>query len=153
MTQDHKTFVDQELMLVNKIFNDLKEIRPMAILIKDNHRVCIPTHHANDAQKDIVSQGIKELVKRSEPDTVVFMNEGWMVQMKGQVDLDIKPSLHADRIEVVIVQIEFKTGEKFGCIADIIRDGKEAKLGKFDITHDQSSMGRFVDFFPPKHMN
>jgi hypothetical protein len=148
-------FVDTELKLVKQMFDTQKSIVPMVVMVKDDHRAMMQAEFHSDAQKDSVSQGIKDLVKRSEPDVVVYMAEAWMIKMN-ELPPEIprlplpRPSSHPNRTEIIIVQIEFKTGEKFGCIADILRNGSDAQLGKFEITGTDMSSGRFVDFFPQK---
>lgn len=143
-----REFVDQELILIRQIFDHLKEIYPMAILVKDDNRYQIPVTFQNNAHKDIVSQGIKDLVKKSEPDVVIYIAEAWMLAVTSKFDRLPIPSQHPDRIEIVAVQIEFKTGEKFGCHAKILRKNGQPRLDKFEVLRDDTSMGRFCDFFP-----
>ena len=125
----------------------------MVTLIEGDRRFPIPLHYRDDEQKEIVSIGIKNLVKERKPDVVIYIAEAWAVIIKDKIDrLDFipRPTYHPGRVEQVIAQIEFKTGEKFGCYANIIRDGPNPRLEKF-ITNDQSrnmSMGRFCDFYP-----
>ena len=155
---DPNKFVEQELAVIKYMFSQQKEIYPMVTLIEGDKRFPIPLHYRDDEQKDIVSIGIKNLVKERKPDAVVYIAEAWAVIIKDKTDrLDFipRPTYHPDRIEQVIAQIEFKTGEKFGCYANIIRDGPIPRLEKF-VTNDYSrnmSMGRFCDFFPIKQHN
>lgn len=150
-----REFVDQELKIIEGIFFARKQINPMVILIKDDRRYPMPVDYQNTAHKEIVSQGIKDLVKRSEPDVVVYMAEAWTKFIRGNIDripTSILPS-DLDKEEIVAVQIEFKSGEKFGAEARIIREGRNVHLGPFRILNADLSMGRFVDFFPVKRVN
>jgi hypothetical protein len=141
-------FIEQELKIVSHMFDVQKAIYPMAVLVKDDTRYQIPVTFQNNAHKDIVSQGIKDLVKKSEPDVVVYVAEAWMLAITSTSDRLPIPSRHPDRIEIVAVQIEFKTGEKFGCQARILRGNGQPRLDKFEVLRDDTSMGRFCDFFP-----
>jgi hypothetical protein len=147
----HET-IDHAIRIVTKLFNDCKYIDTFCILIKDGREAYIPVKFSNDAQKEIISAGIKELVKISDPDTVVYASEAWARIVPKEEDLTnlIPPREHKDRVEIVMMQIEFRTGEKFGCSADIIRSELDTKLGEFKIYDAKHSMGRFVDFYPIK---
>jgi hypothetical protein len=118
--------------------------------MKDGRDVFFPVKFSNDAQKEIISAGIKELVKLSQPDSVAYASEAWGISLAKGEDFHHhpRPSEHKDRIEIVMIQIEFITGEKFGCSADIIRSESNVRLGEFKILDAKHSMGRFVDFYP-----
>lgn len=147
-----REFVDKELKLVTEAFNIMKELSPTVFFIKNDNRVTIPANFNSDAQKDIVSQGIRELVKGTMPDIVIYVSEAWAVVTKDP-EKEIRPMFNPKRIEVLVVQIEFKSGEMFGCSANIIRDGKEPRLGEFRIIDNKMDTGRFTNFFPPKSVN
>lgn len=150
-----REFVERELMIIGAMFNIQKELYPQVVLIKDDKRFPMPVNFPNSARKDIISQGIKDLVRTSEPDIVVFMAEAWMKiitteVVRKQINFE---ATDPDKIEIIAVQIEFKTGEKFGCEARIIRDEYGTRLGEFKITNSDISMGRFIDFFPIGRLN
>jgi hypothetical protein len=150
-----REFVNQELKIIEGIFFARKQINPMVILIKDDRRYPMPVNYQNTAHKEIVSQGIKDLVKRSEPDVVVYMAEAWTKFIRGNLDrlpTSILPT-DLDKEEIIAVQIEFKSGEKFGAEARIIREGNRAYLEPFKVLDASLSMGRFVDFFPVRRIN
>jgi hypothetical protein len=150
-----REFVDKELQIIGIMFKTQKEIYPMVVLIKDNERFQIPFSYKNAAHKEIVSQGIKDLVKKSEPDVVVFMAEAWSKIIKDKLDripLGISPN-DPDKHEILIVQIEFQSGEKFSAEAQIIREGQETHLAPFMYADSSMSMGGFMDFFPIKRVN
>jgi hypothetical protein len=147
-------FVKQELKLVNFVFEQQKELYPMVVLVKGDKRYQVPIQFQNAAHKDIVSQGIKDLVKKSEPDIVIYMAEAWAKVINSKFDrIPTSLSTDPDKIEIVIVQIEFKSGEKFGAEARIIREGQKVYLEPFKLMNADFSMGRFVDFFPVKRLN
>jgi hypothetical protein len=150
-----REFVDYELSLIAATFAIQKAIEPIAVLIKDDQRYAVNAYCENEAHKEIVSQGIKDLVKRSEPDVVVFMAEAYTKIIKGRrgvIPARISPS-DLEALEIVSVQIEFKTGEKFGCEAKINRDRGIVRLEKFEIHDASTDFGRFTDFFPIKRVN
>jgi hypothetical protein len=142
--------IDHAIGLITNFFNKFKYLNAFCLLIKNDKITCVPLSFSNDIQKDIMSAGIKELVKRSDPDTVVYACEAWSIHASKEEDLDmmIRPSERQDRVEIVMIQIEFRTGEKFGCSADIIRTESSARLGDFKIMDAKYSMGRFADFYP-----
>lgn len=153
MTLEPKDFVDIELKIINMMFEAQKEIYPMVVLIKDDKRFQVPVSYSNSAHKDIVSQGIKDLVRTSDPDVVVYVAEAWTKVIQGKLDrLPTNIAQDPERIEIVTVQIEFKTGEKYGCSAQILRDGVP-HLSKFEVNPFDLSFGRFTDFFPIKRFN
>lgn len=147
-----RELVEMELQIINLMFEERQEIYPLVIFIKDDQRFGIPAAAENNVHKDIIEQGIKDLVKKSQPDIVIYMAEAWVVIVKNKADRlpILPPRENPDRLEIVLVQIEFKTGEKFSCDAEILRNGDIAKLNKFNIQDGGVSMGRFMDFFPPK---
>jgi hypothetical protein len=150
-----REFVAKELKMVELMFTTQKEIYPMVVLIKDNERFAVPVSYKNAAHKDIVSQGIKDLVKGSEPDIVIYMAEAWTKIIKDKLDrlpTGIAPN-DPDKYEIIVVQIEFKSGEKFGAEAKIIREEQKVYLEPFKLIDADFSMGRFVDFFPIKRVN
>jgi hypothetical protein len=142
--------INHALGNVRDLFNVRKGIGAFCVIMKDDRETFIPVSFSNDAQKDMVSMGIKDLVKRSNPDAVVYASEAWSRILSKEESLTniTRPSEHKDRVEMVMVQIEFRTGEKFGCSAKIIRTGSDVRLSDFEIFDAQNTMGRFVDFYP-----
>lgn len=147
-----KEFVDFELRIVENVFNKAQVLHPMVVFVKDNLRSIITAEFRNDAHKDVLSQGIKELVKKADPDIVIYSCEAWAVNVKDPNE-DTQPAYHPNRSEVAVVRIEFKTGEKYDCQAKILRQKGQARLDKFEVLPGGLSMGRFVDFFPITKMN
>jgi uracil phosphoribosyltransferase len=127
----------------------------MVIFVKGDLRTAVPVEFHNDIQKDVMSQGIKELVKKAEPDIVIYTAEAWAATVDEYKEgVTPPPRLQPNRVEIVFVQIEFKTGEKYSCQAKILREaGKEAQLETFHIISGEMGMGRFTDFFPITRTN
>jgi hypothetical protein len=150
-----REFVDLELKLLHQIFDIQQEIYPMAILVKDGKRFQVPVNYSNTAHKEIVAQGIKDLVKKSDPEIVIYVAEAWAKVIRDKFDrLEVGVSVHdPDKYEIVVVQIEFKTGEKFGAEARITMYEGKRLLKDWEVVDAYSSMGRFVDFFPTKRYN
>jgi hypothetical protein len=150
-----REFVNIELKLIEKVFDQTHVLRPMVVLIKNNERYVIPAAFSNDLQKDIVSQGIKDLVKNAEPDIVIYSCEAWSATLDEYIDGVTPPaSQQPNRVEIIAAQIEFKTGEKYSCQARILRHGDQPpRLDKFEVSTGGMSMGRFVDFFPITRTN
>lgn len=146
--------VDLELQIIANVFNVRKVVDPMVIFIKDDKRSMVLAEFRNDIHKDILSQGIKELVAKSMPDIVVYTAEAWMTFEKNYKPGEtIRPAYHPNRVEIIVARIEFKTGEKFDCHAKILRSKGEATLDKFEVMPGGMSMGRFVDFYPISKTN
>jgi len=150
-----REFVDQELSLVAATFAIAKVIRPMVVLVKDGERYAVPAMFQNAAHKEIVAQGIKDLVRTSRPDVVVYMAEARMKVVQSLIsELPTSISQYDDAaIEVVSVVIEFKTGEKFDCDAKITRTLGIPRLEKFKVSDGKFTAGRFADFFPVGRLN
>jgi hypothetical protein len=150
-----REFVDLELKLLHQAFNLQQEIYPMVVIIKDDKRFQVPVNYTNEAHKSIVAQGIKDLVKKSDPDIVVYVAEAWTKIIRDKLDrLEVGISAtDPDKHEIVLAQIEFKTGEKYGAEALIIKYEGKRLLKDWMIIDSSTSMGRFVDFFPIKRFN
>jgi hypothetical protein len=150
-----REIVDVELNAVRFLFDTQKEIHPMAVFVRDGEHNMLPLTFDNDYEKDLASNMIRRIVKKENPDAVIYMAEAWSLILKEkELPKDLpRPSESKDRIEVVIVTIEFKTGEKFSCQARILREKDTVTLDKFDVSQDQMLMGRFVDFFKPEKLN
>jgi hypothetical protein len=149
-----REFVDQEIMLIEHVFKCQHVVHPMVIFVKDDKRSAVMAEFRNDLHKQILSDSIKELVKRSMPDIVIYAAEAWVAVVPDYIEgVTLRPMYHPDRFEVVIVHIEFKTGEKYDCQAKIIRERGEPHLSKFEVLPGGMSMGRFVDFYPITRMN
>jgi hypothetical protein len=141
--------VDLELKLITQVFDTQKVVHPMVVFVKDNQRTIAMAEFHSDIHKDMMAEGIKQLVKESMPDIVIYTAEAWALRVKEYKEgVTPRPSVHPDRVEVVVARIEFKTGEKYDCEAKIIREKGQARLNKFEIMPGGMSMGRFVDFFP-----
>jgi hypothetical protein len=144
-----REFVEDELRHIRNMWDVEKALNATCIFIKDDERAILPCMFRNDMEKEIYSAGIKVMVKETEPDVVVYWCEAWGLTARPEdIDNVPRPSTHKDRIEILMVQIEFKSGEKFGCSADIIRTNKEVKLSEFEVYDAADAMGRFVDFYP-----
>jgi hypothetical protein len=141
--------VDLELNLITQVFDKQKVVHPMVVFIKDDRRTIAMVEFHSDAHKDMMSEGIKQLVRESMPDLVIYTAEAWRAFVPEYIEgVTPRPALHPDRVEVIIARIEFKTGEKYDCEAKILREKGQARLDKFEIMPGGMSMGRFVDFFP-----
>lgn len=145
-------FVNTELKLIEFVFNKAHVLKPMVILIKDEKRTGLIAEFHSEIHKEMMSQGIKDLVKVLEPDVVIYFAEAWTYRAKSLKDY-VPASQHPNRIEIVSVRIEFKTGEKYDCEAKILRQDGQVHLDKFEILPGGMSMGRFVDFYPITRTN
>lgn len=148
-----RDFVDQELRLIEKVFNQAQVLRPMFILVKGADRALVPAAFQNTIHKDLISEGVKDLVKISDPDIVIFAAEAWTATVPDLNYRGPSPAERPDRIEIIQLRIEFKTGEKFDCQANILREKGVARLSPFRVESGGLAMGRFVDFFPIKSTN
>ena len=144
-----RRLVELELKLANMMFDQLKVIHPMVVFVKGEQRAMMPAEFHSELDKDQLAQTVRELVKRSEPDCVVYIAEAWaVISTKEEVEKGLRPMHHPNREEIVFLQIEFKTGEKYSCEARIVREKGEARLDKWNVKSDAFSVGRFVDFYP-----
>ena len=153
METEPRKQVEIELQLITTLFLQQKCVYSMAVLVKEDRRTMLLLPFNNEIQKDLASAALKDLVIRADPDIVVYVAEAWSAHVKPEELKNpnyTRPSERPDRIEIIAVQIEFKTGEKYSCHADIVRNGDSVKLKEFEYIADQNSMGKFVDFYPPK---
>jgi len=148
--------VDVELDAVRHMFDVQKEILPMVVFVHDTEHHAMPLSFSTDYEKDVASDAIRRIVRETKPDAVVYMSEAWTIMLpKGEgLPKNLpRPSQHKDRVEIVAVMIEFKTGEKFSCMAKILREQDKVTLEKFDVSEDKTMMGRFADFYVPERTN
>jgi hypothetical protein len=130
-----RDLVNNLLQYVTQEFYQHKGIQSTFIFIKNANQTEMPVQLGNEIHKNNMDITIKDLVRRSEPDAVVFISEGWTRELVNS------PT------ELVVVHIEFKTGEKFGCTAQITRADK-LLLGQFEVHDAANDMGLFMDFYP-----
>jgi hypothetical protein len=144
-----KELVEIELKIITSIFNEQKCIEAMAVFVKGDDHAMMPLSMEDDEEKDIMSTAIRAVTKHLEPDAVIFISEAWATTVREyNIASNVRPSNYPDRVETVMVLVEFKTGEKYSCSANIIRNGTP-RLSKFTISQADQNMGRFSGFFPP----
>jgi hypothetical protein len=150
-----REIVDVELNTVRRMFDVQKEILPMAVFVRGTDHAMMPLMFNSDYEKDVASDVIRRIVKETTPDAVVYMAEAWTLNVAKNVPIkDLpRPSQSKDRVEIVAVTVEFKTGEKFSCMAKILREEGKVTLAKFDVSEDKTMMGRFADFYAPERTN
>jgi len=150
--EQHRKFIDDELALVREVWTRQgNTLAAMAVFIVEDKRIIceLPAVH-NDLTKNIVSIGLKDLVRNVMPDAVIMMTEAWIAPLDTS---ELMPKSHPKRREVIHVQIEFKTGEKYSGAAEITREGGKVNLGPWDIVISCELGGRFMDFYPPKRVH
>jgi len=154
-----REFVDAELKAIHQKFDEKKEIYPTVVIVKGNERFPIPVAYQNTAHRDIISQGIKDLVKKSDPDIVIYVAETWAKLIRTAKDRFSSAHSDLDREEFLVVHIEFKSGEKYSCEAriatspvynkeDLKIEHNKRSLAEFQFMDYDKTMGRFCDFFP-----
>jgi hypothetical protein len=140
--------VQEELAIITRFFNREKEMDTIFILVNDDFHVSLPVIFNNTTEKDHASIRLRQLTAEAMPDYVIYVSEAWTVCVEDE-DKDIPPSEHPDRIEIVLVTIEFKTGEQFLCTANIKRDNDTVQLEEFQVKpNPRSNTGRFMNFYP-----
>lgn len=144
-----RNFVKQELEVIRRLFGKVGSAPNLFACEKDGERVLFPIGNYRDSrEKELMFQTLKMLVKELMPDVVIYMSEAWSVKLtKPSIAVLLPPSKHPNRVEVLIVQIEFKTGEQYSCMAEILRDGKP-RLAEFEVSNCMMYSSRFVDFYP-----
>lgn len=145
------------------------EVRPMfGILSDENELLLIPGNWENDAEKDRFSSLIRVIALAYDAQSVSFMTEAWSrnverrigeseAEHEARVDA-IRPSEAEDRIEMVIVVLQYRDTNSRLHLAtgrgEILRsaDGKPTGLTEPDVT-SETLTGRFADFMPRKRPN
>lgn len=140
--------VEYELKQLTVFFLTQKEVYPTFIVIKDDKRFVMPASFQNAAQKDIISQGMKDLVKKSDPDYVVYVSEAWIAPIRTKMERLTSVSKANDRKEILMIVIEFNSGTKHCRFAYVLREGNDVRLTKFEKLESDLTSGRFMDFFP-----
>jgi hypothetical protein len=97
----------------------------------------------NDAEKDAAAARVRVAFRDKNVIRYVFCSEAWALVVPSKTSPIPRPSRHPDRIEVVIVEAEDKSGKNLSAHMPIERKGETVTLGKPEYFGDVSS-GRFV---------
>jgi hypothetical protein len=140
--------VREELATITRVFNVENEMDTFFVLVNEDFHVSLPVIFTNAVEKDHASIRLRQLTAEAMPDYVIYVSEAWTVCVE-EKDKDILPSEHPDRVEIILVTIEFKTGEQFLCTANIKRENDSVQLEEFEIKpNPRSNTGRFMNFYP-----
>ena len=151
---DIQKLVTDELYLIRELFNKQMRLLAYLVLIKEEQRFLVPVSFKDDEHKDVVGQGMRDLVREVMPDVVIFTSEVWISKLDMKAYKEGRMIREAnDRQEAVQVLFEFKTGERFLKCAHIMRTGELARLARFEDWDYKTLTGRFVDFFPPTNLH
>jgi hypothetical protein len=144
-----QTIVKTELAIIKQVFDEEGKLDTTFVVVQDGAHISIPLILMPSTDRDRVSKTLRDLTAQVMPDFVIYISEAWCAIVSDN-KCDLPPSKHPDRVEIVIVTIEFKTGERFLCTANIKRENNTARLEEFEIKTDLSlgTTGRFMNFYP-----
>lgn len=149
---DLRDQVEVELGIIRETFNQAKMIPSVLILLKNEERFVLPFAFKNEEHKNVVAAGMRDLVKNTDPDVVIYVSEAWITKFSlDAIRMGKLLKESKEREEMLTVQVEYKTGEKFGHCAKILRQGSKVRLGEFKSY--QPMGGRFMDFYPTTAKN
>lgn len=113
-------------------FNAGDVLMPMwLVMTGDGNISCISTPFGSTAEKNAVDMYIKKFLKEKDAVCYVFAAEVWVrrVDPDKSTDLDIPPSEHPDRSEVIMITGEDRRRNRVWRTIPITRDGDTATLG------------------------
>jgi hypothetical protein len=97
----------------------------------------------NDSEKDATVAKVRETFRKKNIIRYMFCSEAWALTVPTPTGPLPRPSQHPDRVEVVIVEAEDKSGGSMTAHMLIHRKGDAVTLGEPEYFGDVSS-GRFV---------
>lgn len=112
-----------------------------------------PMIYEDDDEREIFVTSVKKMLIEDEAKWVATVSEAWTLVLKGKppkmVESLPRPSEHPDRIEVVMVQLEYAGGAHYAQ-GLIKRDGDEVTLEDFETGHTESldNVGRLSRMLP-----
>jgi hypothetical protein len=97
----------------------------------------------NDSEKDATAAKVRETFRKKNVIRYVFCSEAWALVVPTPTGQLPRPSQHPDRVEVVIVEAEDKSGQNLTAHMPIKRKGDAVTLGEPEYFGDVGS-GRFA---------
>ena len=174
---NHQEFCDRVCRLSEQIFADCGRVELLAALLGTRHPetrqlldepqlfVIAPDEPAESIEKkDLFAVAVRSAARALGATTVALVMEAWMVQPeaineplnRAKIDalLDMAPSEHPDRVEIVTVTVETKNGTT-AYTAPIERDADgKGRLLPFTCLGKQGRMeGRLSRFLPEHYAN
>jgi len=145
-------FHEKVLETTKAIWGDCGKIVPQFILVsKQSLFLSAGVVFESEEDKNQVSQAIRELIRERNVYAIAFVCEGWMVDAsKSKKPLDVRPSKHPQRIEILWASSEWKSPHsRKDTTYRIIRDekGKVVELSPKGMPQGLSVAGRFANFF------
>jgi hypothetical protein len=143
-TMTLREFLDYHIASARLVFAAQGCIDPM-FFGTDAQGACIILCPAfdNDEQKEAAAAEARAIFKAKNIIRYVFCSEAWALTVPTTTDAIPRPSKHPDRIEVVIVEAEDKSGKNLSVHMLIQRKGDTVTLGEPKYFGDTSS-GRFI---------
>jgi hypothetical protein len=103
----HKT-IEQFSGLVDELFNKIGYVQPTYFVYHNGDWQHVPTPW--EYPKEVVAMAMRKLLQTTRAEAYVFMDEAWVVEAK-EVNLDVAPSEHPDRREIVVITAEDETSQ------------------------------------------
>jgi hypothetical protein len=140
----HKT-IEMFSGLADELFNDFGCLQPIYFVCRQGNwqqYVPGPAH-----PKKLVEIAMRKLLRSSGADAYVFMDEAWIVESKNKegVPLDIAPSEHPDRREIVVITAEDKTSQLIASRNILRPDNGKPSLAPLEIYGEVTLQGRMTN--------
>lgn len=139
---------DAAMEVASKIFEDQGNVSPIWLIEKPDGNAVIHTQFTGGDSKDATAALIKEKFGATAT-RIIFIAEAWMLQGKGPFD-GIRPSESPNRIEVIHLLAEDRTGGQISMQRIIDRSSGKAKLLPPEVHELDIIGGRFASFFQHK---
>ncbi len=110
---------------VGEMFRETGHLVPMwHAVTRDDEHMLIATPWENDEEKNITSRELRKLFKAKGVKRFAFLSEAWVLHIDPKVnpqDIRKRPSEHADRREVLMIEAENREGDSLSGFFYILR--------------------------------
>jgi hypothetical protein len=131
--------------LAGELFNNLGYLKPSYFICHQGEWQYLP--EPSNHPKELVMMAMRKLLRSSGAEAYVFMDEAWIVESKNQeaLPLDIAPSEHPDRREVVVITAEDETGQLIARRNILRPDNGKPSLAPLEIYGEVTLKGRMTN--------
>jgi hypothetical protein len=109
--EEAEKLADKARLWNEEQFRDHGEVMPMVVIQKGEDTAMIPLPWNSERMKVAVTRAMNDTLKKMQPDIALFSSECWMAAMrKDEYAPGVRPSEHPERIEAVMILVQWKGG-------------------------------------------
>ena len=139
----HVTKQAKDVLLANG------EHHPCFIMLSESHEIYGQTIFTSPSSKDTFADMVKKIAKKENAIGVAFISEAWAttVMLKASEIPDFSPKEEDNRVEVLMILVEWKGGDSLATRVEIQRDGDGKICRLIELLENiKGFTGRFTSF-------